>query len=52
MKKSLKKLQLSRETLVALDNHRLDEVDGGISTRPCTLSCDTCRRTCDTCLPC
>ena len=52
MKKTPKKLQLSRETLNALDNERLSAVDGGLSTRPCTLSCDSCVRTCDTCFPC
>ena len=52
MKKSPKKLLLSRETLSALDNEPLGGVVGGISTRPCSLSCDSCVRTCDTCFPC
>jgi hypothetical protein len=52
MKKNLKKLRLSRETLSALDSEHLSGVEGGISTRPCSLSCDSCARTCDTCFPC
>ena len=54
MKKSLKKLQLSRETLRALESERLGGVTGGIVSPSCppTYSCDnescvfTCTRRC------
>lgn len=44
MKKSAKKLQLSRETLRDLQDKRLDKVAGGASEN-CTLTCG-CTETC------
>lgn len=50
MKKKLKKLQLSRETLSSLDSERLVGVEGAVTTLPCTVTCDTCGRTiCNSC---
>jgi hypothetical protein len=55
MKKRIKKLALTRETLRALDAARLQEAAGGFSAVcPETVTCaDTCPRSCNgTCPPC
>jgi hypothetical protein len=44
-RRDVKKLSLSRETLSALDDSRLQEVAGGATTRPLTL-CVSCKTEC------
>lgn len=57
MKKSLKKLALSKETLRGLGGESLQAVLGADSGRwtcytSCMISQDSCQATCDTCFPC
>ena len=47
MKKRLQKLQLSRETLRSLDEVKLSDAAGGVSTGHARTGCDTC--SCVTC---
>jgi hypothetical protein len=54
MKKSVKKMSLSRETLGELDPKHLAQVQGRqINTRGCVLSVNICsnHETCSTCVP-
>jgi hypothetical protein len=45
MKKKLKRLTLSRETLVDLRNDQLDQAEGGISQKPilCCAASGSCQ---------
>lgn len=45
MKKSLRKLSLSRETLRALDTTALDQVEGAARTNACPASTAVCEYT-------
>jgi hypothetical protein len=54
MKKSVKKMSLSKETLGKLDPKYLSQVEGGqINTGGCVLSVNICsnHETCSTCVP-
>jgi hypothetical protein len=53
MKKTVKKMSLSRETLGKLDPARLAQVKGGGYTDGCQLSINICsnHETCSTCVP-
>jgi hypothetical protein len=51
MKKNLKHLKLSKETLRKLESNTLQEVAGGVNTqagRVCTVGCPNTRGTCTT----
>jgi len=50
MKRKIKKLSLSRETLRYLNRSSLKAVEGGLSLQTCFEdTCDTCFTNCDTC---
>jgi hypothetical protein len=56
-KKFSKQLRLNKETIVHLDDDKLMEIQGGISTRPCAeqtlLGCPTQLASCTSCpAPC
>lgn len=50
MKKQVKKMTLSKETLLTLDDSQTSRVDGGISGSICGN--DTCKLLCQTSLYC
>lgn len=56
MKKSLKKMTLSKETLMNLSENPLQDALGGSGRWTCYTSClvsqESCQATCDTCFPC
>jgi natural product precursor len=52
MKKTLKKLTLSRESIRRLSGNELEQVQGGVTLGTCGAACATRPVTCATCLIC